>query len=64
MPRGNGRGPLSGGRGMGRGAGNRQGVGPGGNCICPGCGTKIVHQAGTPCFSMSCPRCGIRMVRE
>ena len=67
MPRGNGSGPLGGGsgmgRGMGRGAGNRQGIGPGGDCICPTCGMKVLHQAGIPCSSMSCPKCGARMVR-
>ena len=68
MPRGDGTGPLGQGpgmgRGMGRGAGNRRGAGPGGNCVCPACGEKVVHQAGTPCSSMSCPKCGVRMVRE
>ena len=68
MPRGDGTGPLGQGpgmgRGMGRGAGNRQGAGSGGNCVCPSCGTKVAHQAGIPCASMNCPKCGIRMVRE
>lgn len=74
MPRGDGTGPLgqgpgSGGgfgRGGGRGrmGGNRAGAGPGGNCVCPSCGTKVTHLAGTPCASMNCPKCGIRMVRE
>ena len=68
MPRGDGTGPLgqgSGrGRGMGRGFGNLQGSGPGGNCVCPACGEKVFHQAGKPCASMNCPKCGIRMVRE
>ena len=74
MPFGNGTGPFgqgSGkGRGRGRGAGrgrmggNRPGAGPGGNCICPSCGAKVLHQAGVSCYSMSCPKCGIRMVRE
>jgi hypothetical protein len=76
MPRGDGtgpfgRGPGSGrGRGMGKGAGmgrmggNRAGAGPAGNCICPTCGTKMPHQAGTPCSSMNCPKCGINIVRE
>jgi len=64
MPRGDGTGPMGQGPRMGRGAGNRQGAGPGGNCVCPACGEKVVHQAGTPCSSMSCPKCGVRMVRE
>ncbi len=60
-----GQGPGTGrGRGKGRGAGNRQGAGLGGNCVCPACGEKVVHQAGTPCASMNCPKCGIKMVRE
>ncbi len=74
MPLGDGTGPLGQdpgmGKGMGRGGGrgrmggNRPGAGPGGNCICPSCGAKIPHQAGTPCASMNCPKCGMRMVRE
>jgi len=76
MPRGDGTGPLGQGpvagrgRGMGRGAGmgrrggDRAGAGPGGNCVCPGCGTKVAHQPGMPCSSMNCPKCGMRMVRE
>ena len=68
MPRGDGTGPMgqgSGmGRGMGRGMGNRLGAGPGGSCVCPACGEKVIHQAGTPCALMNCPKCGIRMVRE
>ena len=40
------------------------GAGPGGNCICPSCRAKVLHQAGVSCYSMSCPKCGIRMVRE
>ena len=62
---------MGGGRGMGRGAsmgrgrlgGNRAGAGPGGHCVCPSCGAKVPHQAGTPCAMMNCPKCGIRMVR-
>lgn len=57
---GRGRGPGGGGLGQGRGFG----PGPGGNCICPSCGTKTPHQAGTPCRETSCPKCGTRMIRE
>ncbi len=74
MPRGDGTGPLGQGPGMGRGMGrgggrgrmkgNRSGAGPGGNCVCPACGIKVQHQAGVPCYSVSCPKCGTRMVRE
>jgi predicted Fe-Mo cluster-binding NifX family protein len=62
-----------GGRGMGRGGargsqgkmgGTRPGAGPGGNCLCPSCGEKVSHQAGMPCYSVNCPKCGANMVRE
>ena len=65
MPRGDGTGPP---RGMaergGRMGGNRPGAGPGGNCICPKCGTKVPHQKGTPCYNQTCPKCSARMIRE
>lgn len=74
MPRKDGTGPLGTGqrlgKGMGMGAGrgrmggNRAGAGLGGNCICPACGTKVMHQAGMPCASINCPKCGISMIRE
>ena len=68
MPRGDEISPIGQGPGMGKGMGmgrGRRGVtGPGGNCVCPSCGTKVDHLAGTPCASMNCPKCGIRMVRE
>lgn len=60
---GRGRG-LGQGRGGGRMGGNRPVGGPGGYCICPSCGTKVAHQAGVPCYSVNCPKCGIRMARE
>ena len=60
---GRGRG-LGQGRGGGRMGGNRPTAGPGGYCICPSCGKKVAHQAGVPCYSVNCPKCGIRMVRE
>ena len=74
MPRGDGtspygQGPGTGGglgRGVGRGriSGNRPGAGPTGNCMCPNCGVKIPHQAGVPCYDLSCPKCGANMVRK
>ena len=76
MPGGDGTGPLGQGplmgRGRGRGRGRGMGIGrgrmgvagPAGNCICSACGTKVAHAAGTPCASMNCPKCGMRMVRE
>lgn len=56
------------GRGRGRGPGRgRQGgpyaAGPGGECICPNCGKKVPHQAGTPCTQRKCPECGTTMIR-
>ena len=73
MPRGDGTGPFGGGPGTGRGmgtgggrgrmGGNRSGAGPSGECVCPSCGTRIPHQAGMPCYSLECPKCGAKMVR-
>jgi Zn finger protein HypA/HybF involved in hydrogenase expression len=48
--------------GTGRGGG--RGLGPGGECVCPNCGNVVPHQAGQPCNQMSCPKCGIRMVKK
>ena len=66
-----GQGPMTG-RGLGRGVvigrgqgtgGGRKGLGPGGYCVCPACGIKPAHQAGMPCATIKCPKCGVRMVR-
>lgn len=63
MPRGNGTGPpTGGGRGAGRGGG--YGSGPGGKCICPNCKATVSHSRGTPCYQVSCPKCGTRMTRK
>ena len=76
MPRGDGKGPPGGsGPGTGRGAGmggsrkggmggSRAGAGPGGECICPQCGTTVPHEAGIPCYNKNCPKCGAKMVRK
>ena len=66
MPRGDGTGPFGGGSGAGRGrmGGNRPGAGPSGYCVCPSCGTKVAHRQGVPCYSIECPKCGAKMVRE
>jgi hypothetical protein len=66
---GNGRGLGGGGRGLGRGGGQgRMGgpyaAGPGGNCVCPGCGHTEPHIAGQPCNQKSCPECGTQMTRQ
>jgi hypothetical protein len=65
MPGGNGMGPPTGSdqRG-GRKGGSRPGAGPTGNCVCPGCGEKVPHQRGTPCYNMNCPKCGTKLIRE
>ncbi|RLE40679.1 hypothetical protein DRJ16_06980 [Candidatus Woesearchaeota archaeon] len=48
----------------GQGRMGRRGLGPGGFCKCLRCGTRIPHQRGTPCYTLTCPNCGARMVRE
>jgi hypothetical protein len=64
MPRGDGTGPPTGrGQRGGRMGGNRPGLGPGGDCVCPSCGARAPHQRGTPCYNMSCPKCGAKMIR-
>jgi hypothetical protein len=74
MPRGDrtgpkGQGPGTG-RGIGRGGGRSGGqgggfgAGPGGNCVCPSCGERAVHQLGIPCYKQRCPKCGAAMTRE
>ena len=50
--------------GGGRMGGTRPGAGPEGNCVCPSCGHKVPHEVGKPCYQMSCPKCGAKMVRE
>jgi hypothetical protein len=69
MPKGEGIGPMGpgAGRGLARGSRGRMGdlrKGPVGNCVCPSCGTTVPHQAGVPCYQMTCPKCGTKMVRK
>ena len=67
MPRGDGNGPPSGGKGPGGGAGSWEtgpGSGPGGECVCPGCGKVLPHRRGIPCNSVECPDCGVAMTRK
>ncbi len=59
MPGRNGAGPAGRGPRMGRGR-----MGPGENCICPKCKTKVPHQPAVPCSTVLCPKCGTPMVRE
>jgi len=68
--------PAFGGFGFGQGFGWRRrwrfrgkieeghGRGPGGYCVCPKCGYKILHQRGVPCSSLTCPNCKIHLKRE
>jgi len=71
MGRGRGSGSAAGsgrgaGRGSGQGAGREGGpasAGPGGYCVCPGCGERKEHVAGVPCYQEKCPKCGTLMVR-
>jgi len=60
---GQGKGIGRGGAGQGRMKGNRPGVGPSGECVCPNCGARVSHQVGNPCYNRSCPKCGAKMVR-
>lgn len=63
MPRGDGTGPM-GGRGRGRMGGGRPAwAGPGGECVCPACGHREVHERGIPCSEKACPKCSARMTR-
>jgi len=47
----------------GRGRMGGFGLGPGGECICPNCATKVPHQRGIPCYTYKCPKCGTSMTR-
>ncbi len=35
-----------------------------GFCICPHCGFETSHQAGVPCFSVTCPDCRTTLIRK
>jgi hypothetical protein len=64
--RGGGRGGGDADRGGGRGPGRMGGAyaaGPGGSCVCPGCGHTEPHAVGQPCYQKKCPKCGAQMTR-
>lgn len=58
-----GTGPKAGNIGR-RGQRGGSGAGPTGNCVCPKCGEKVSHTAGTPCTSLVCPSCGSPLIRD
>ncbi|MBN1369702.1 MAG: hypothetical protein JW954_05655 [Dehalococcoidaceae bacterium] len=65
MPRGDGMGPpRNASQRGGRMRGANPGAGPGGDCVCPGCGARAPHAVGVPCNSISCPKCGGAMTRQ
>ncbi|MFC1566672.1 hypothetical protein ACFL4A_02400 [bacterium] len=53
-----------GGQGRGMMQGNKPGSGPVGYCICPSCKTRVPHQRGCPCYTVECPNCGNKMIKE
>lgn len=60
---GSGKGLGPDGRGSRGGQPRGFGLGPGGKCLCPNCGTKTSHQRGVPCYKHKCPQCGQVMTR-
>jgi len=40
-----------------------KGLGPGGVCTCPKCGTETQHKTGVSCVDETCPQCGSKMKR-
>ena len=49
--------------GMGR-MGGPKAAGPSGECYCPTCGYSTPHRIATPCYQMTCPKCGTRLTRR
>lgn len=50
--------------GLGRNAGNKAGAGPDGECVCPKCGYIATHEIGVPCYSLTCPKCQVSLIRK
>jgi len=46
-----------------RGRMGGSGMGPSGECVCPSCGYKVPHERGVPCATVTCPKCGSKMIR-
>jgi cation diffusion facilitator family transporter len=40
------------------------GRGPGGDCVCPKCGYRRIHERGVPCSSIKCPNCRVSLERK
>ena len=64
------RGGKGGGGGQGQGSrrpgrgGGAVAAGPSGECICPQCGSREVHERGVPCTQKKCAKCGAAMMRQ
>ena len=48
----------------GRMGGNRPDAWPVGKFVCTNCGERLSYQGGIPCYSLTCPKCGGRMICE
>ena len=49
---------------MDKPAGAEQGGGPGGLCVCPECGSTLLHERGLPCSQIRCAKCSAPMTRR
>ena len=50
--------------GPGRPGQNRSRGRPRAHCVCTACGVKVPLYTDVPCYVMSCPKCGLTMVKE
>ncbi|MCP4256425.1 MAG: PDZ domain-containing protein [Planctomycetes bacterium] len=39
-------------------------AGPGGSLLCPNCNMQVPHQTGIPAYTINCPSCGTKMIRQ